>query len=243
MRPPKLDPRSWEGLLNLAAALEAALLLVVGLVLGDLETIAFGVVVTITTCVLLAMPSRLALLLRLAVFLDVEFWMAAGAASNLAHGGGPGSVLSPLSLACVSAAGIVASAASLLRRSSAGGAAPTVVGVAVVIVFLAGLGLSAGGNGTGRSQQSSAARLSIKNARYSTTQLHARASGGVVTIEVQNQDLFWHTFTSPDLGVDERFASRARGTVAIRANRGSYRFFCAIPGHDKIGMHGTLTID
>lgn len=235
------SPFDWGALLTAAAVVEAALLLLIGLVLGDLETLTFGLVVTVTTGLLFVRRNRLALLVRFAVFADVEFWMASGAAANLTHGGGAGAVLPPLALAVTSAVGLLASAVSLASRHRVATRVPRRVAIIAVAVVLVGT-VFATMSHTSAAKTSADLRISIKNAHYSTTTLSARSHGGKVAVQVTNQDLFWHTFTSPGLGIDERFPVKAQRTITITAKPGVYRFYCAIPGHAQIGMKGTLTI-
>jgi plastocyanin len=82
--------------------------------------------------------------------------------------------------------------------------------------------------------------VSATNARYSATTL--TANHGTVTVDFTNNDLFWHTFTVPALGVDIRTPVKGHDQVSFNAAPGSYEFFCAIPGHKQIGMRGTLII-
>ncbi|HEV8164573.1 MAG TPA: plastocyanin/azurin family copper-binding protein, partial [Actinomycetota bacterium] len=60
-----------------------------------------------------------------------------------------------------------------------------------------------------------------RNVRFDPTTLTAQ--GGKVTVAVRNRDLFWHTFT-------------------VDAKPGTYRFYCRIPAHAAVGMHGTLVV-
>jgi plastocyanin len=70
-----------------------------------------------------------------------------------------------------------------------------------------------------------------------------RVEAGEVTIRMENGDLFWHTFTLPDLDVDLSVPVRGERRVTFDAPRGTYEFVCAIPGHTKVGMTGVLIIE
>src|SRR5207248_9880356 len=82
--------------------------------------------------------------------------------------------------------------------------------------------------------------ISATNARFSTTTL--TGDHGTVTVDFINNDLFWHTFTVTDLGVDIRLPVKGNQRASFNAAPGTYEFFCPIPGHKSIGMRGTLIV-
>jgi len=236
-----LSPFDWGALLSAAALVEALLLLLIGLLLSDLETITFGLVVAATTGALFVRRNRLALLIRFAVFADVGYWMATGAASNLTHRSGAGAVIPPLALAVTSAVGLVATIVSLSRHRRVETGGPRALAIGAAVVFVLGASIATVGRAPG-GRAAADISISIKSARYSATTLRARAHGGQVSLKVTNHDLFWHTFTAPGLGIDERFPVGAERVVKITAKPGVYDFYCSIPGHAQIGMKGTLTV-
>jgi uncharacterized cupredoxin-like copper-binding protein len=61
-------------------------------------------------------------------------------------------------------------------------------------------------------------------------------------LDLDNHDLFWHTFTSDELGVDLKVPMSASQQIQFTAGPGVYHFHCTIPGHDLLGMTGTLTV-
>jgi plastocyanin len=63
-----------------------------------------------------------------------------------------------------------------------------------------------------------------------------------VVVQLENHDLFWHTFTIPELDVDMKVPVQATQQVTFQAPAGTYRFLCTIPGHEMLGMEGTLTV-
>src|SRR5437667_238118 len=76
------------------------------------------------------------------------------------------------------------------------------VQVAAVVLFLA-VAAFAAATGSGRSTTAAGDLvISATNARFSTNSL--TADHGTVTVDFINNDLFWHTFTVTDLGVDIR---------------------------------------
>ena len=240
--PERTPGLTWLRLMGFAAVFEAGLLLVTGVTLGDAETLTFGVVVAATTVWFVRKPSRVPVLVRSLVFVDVLFFMAAATVANATTREGVGSVALPLALAVTSAIGLVATAAYLLGRGAARGRSKgpaAVVGAAAAVSVLV-LGVTIAGGDGSQSPMPSDLRLSVHSARFSTTTL--TASAGKVTIYASNNDLFWHTVTIDKLGVDVRIPVKGHRRITFTAPAGTYTFYCAIPGHASIGMKGTLTV-
>lgn len=78
---------------------------------------------------------------------------------------------------------------------------------------------------------------------YDTKQLAARA--GTVTIVMANTSPVEHNVTiaqgSTVLGATPTFTAGTRN-VTLKLKRGTYTFYCSVPGHRQAGMEGTLTI-
>jgi plastocyanin len=68
------------------------------------------------------------------------------------------------------------------------------------------------------------------------------ANGRTVAVVVENADLFWHTFTIEALNIDVRVPVKATRRTTFTARPGEYEFTCAIPGHEAVGMEGTLVV-
>jgi plastocyanin len=234
----------WFWLVQVAATVEAALLLVAGAYLRDAEALTLAFVVLATLGWILLRPGRvIPVLVRALVFADVAVWMVPAAVSNALNQGSLGSIALPATLGTTSVVGLLAAAGFLLTRGSptAGRRISRVVAAAAVLVILAVTGFAAA---TGSVRSTTAAGdlvISATNARYSATTL--TAEHGTLAVDFTNNDLFWHTFTVTALGVDIRLPVKGRQRVSFNAASGTYEFFCAIPGHRGIGMHGTLTIN
>jgi hypothetical protein len=173
---------TWRSLMSAAAIIEAALLLVTGVSLGDSETLAFGVAVAATTAWFIWRSSRVPVLIRSLVFLDVFFFMATATIANLTTHESLGAVALPLTLAVVSGTGLIASAGYLIR-----GVDPGATQRVPALVVIAALGLSAGvvtvtvaGGGASQQAQGADLKLSAHSAKFSTTTLSA--SSGTVAI-------------------------------------------------------------
>ncbi len=234
---------TWRRLMGVAAIVEAALLLVTGVSLGDSETLAFGVVVAATTGWFLWRSGRVPVLIRSLVFLDVLFFMTTATIANLTTHESLGAVALPLALAVTSATGLVATTAYLIRGAAPGATTkgPARVVIWAVVLCAAVVGVTITG-ASGGSQQALGGdlKLSAHSAKFSTTTLSI--SAGQVAIFATNNDLFWHTVTINELGVDVRIPVKGHRRITFTAAPGTYTFYCAIPGHAGIGMKGTLTV-
>lgn len=83
------------------------------------------------------------------------------------------------------------------------------------------------------------ARVVSEGVAFDTSALQVEA--GEVTVELTNRDLFWHTFTIDELGVDLAVPVNGDRQVTFDAPPGTYRFYCRIPGHET-RMAGALTV-
>lgn len=167
------------------------------------------------------------------------YFMLAAALTNIRAGSAMSYVLISSSLAAVALLGLTAATGFLIFRGSA---SPAALGAVLVSSALLLGGLFAWGAATNRAQTAvEGIHLVSENVAFSETDLTARA--GAVTVTLENKDLFWHTFTIEELGVDLRVPIGAKIPVTFQAPAGQYRFICAIPGHPEAGMEGTLTVE
>ncbi|MGB2940653.1 MAG: cupredoxin domain-containing protein [Candidatus Dormiibacterota bacterium] len=203
---------------------------------------AFSAVVLVAGAWVTIRPGRVAVVILGLVFANVLYWMVPGMASNLANHASLTSVLAPMALAAASALGLVASLVWLTRsnRRRAPSRAATVITVAALVVLLSGTAFAAANGSTATPRGSGDLAISAKNAKFSTSTLSAPA--GTVTVDFTNEDLFWHTVTIDQLGVDIRVPVKSQRAATFNAPAGTYSYRCAIPGHESIGMKGTLTV-
>ncbi len=226
---------SWRRLIQVSAVANLVLLLGVAAALGDAEAALIGVGFAIGLTLLNlrhGLPSRLLLLL---LFIDVLAWMLLGAITNIANGGSLIAIAVPAALTSTSTVGLVATLAGW--RQARGGTGPLmalgVAGSLFAVALLAGLFTSSGANATAD------VRVRSENVLFSPTALEAQS--GQVTVELSNGDLFWHTFTIDELGVDLAVPVSGSRQATFDAPPGTYRFYCRIPGHET-RMVGTLTV-
>lgn len=255
---------SWRGVLRAAAIGELLLLLLTIVTLRDLLAGALAVILLvglamvllrgklfgflfgmIARVILWRIPEeRVGALLLGFLFADIGFYTLTGALTNMWNGIYGAAVLLPASLAVFSVIGFVAAVMVLVKPKAC--AVPNRATVDfVVAMFLAwsvvmGIGLLGGSRATRAPLPPTALTLTTENMAYSKTNLTGRP--GQVTIGVENQDLFWHTFTIEALGVDIKVPMQATQQITFQAEPGVYTFHCTIPGHEILGMTGTLTV-
>ena len=243
---------SWRTLLRVAAGGQAVGLAVAAVVLGDAEAGAIAAVTLGGAFLQRFRPTAGAVVLGL-LFADTAFFMAAATVSNLLDRAAPGSTIGPAILAATALAGLLAAATTVgLRGRTASAsrgamAAALVVLLALAVVAVMSLASSRGAAGGANDvlrrpepgPEPVRLRLEISGARYSVDAL--TASRGTVTISVTNHDLFWHTFTIGELGVDLRVPVGDEKSVTFSAAPGEYTYICGVPGHASF-MRGVLTV-
>jgi plastocyanin len=249
---------SWGTLLRVAAGAQSLGLGVAAVMLGDAEAGAIAVA-TIVMLVLQRFRGRTGAVLLGLLFADTAFFTGAAALSNLLDRATPQATIGPAALAAIALAGVAASIASVWqgRRAVSPGRSTTtmafLITAAFAIIAIASVVSTRGAAGGGDALPSQAPlpqagphpaaasiqRLEIKGARYSTDAL--TATSGTVTVAVTNHDLFWHTFTIGELGVDLRVPVGDEKSVTFTAAPGMYTYVCAVPGHASF-MHGVLTV-
>ena len=83
--------------------------------------------------------------------------------------------------------------------------------------------------------------LSVTSTEFAFSPSSLSAAAGTVTVTVTNAGQLAHTFTIDGL-VNVEVAPGETRTVSFNAPAGSYRFYCAVSGHDGAGMAGTLVV-
>jgi plastocyanin len=229
-------------LVQIAGVIETGLLFAAGAYLRDAEALTLAFVVLLTMGWIFFRPGRIIpVVVRSLVFADVAIWMVPAAITNAANHSSLGSILLPGTLGTTAIVGLVAAAGFLISRGNQAAGRRAARGVAALAVaVILGLAGVAAATASNTALSGKAIVISATNARFSATTL--TADHGTVTVDFTNNDLFWHTFTVPALGVDIRTPVKGHGQVSFNAPPGSYEFFCGIPGHKQIGMKGTLII-
>lgn len=254
---------SWRDVLRVSAIAELLVLLLTVVTLRDLLATALAVILMvglsmlllrgklfgfvfemIARVLMLRLPEEIAGALILGfLFADIGFYTLTGTAANLWNGASGAAIVLPGSLAAFAVSGFVAAAMCVFRRSRSTEPNPTavnfVLGVFMVTIIVLGIGLLRG-QSVARAAPPSDVKLVVENMSYSGTAINAHP--GSVTVSLENHDLFWHTFTIEQLDVDLKVPMQAREQVRFDATPGVYTFHCTIPGHEMLGMSGTLTV-
>lgn len=254
---------TWQGVLRAATISALGLLLIIRTALHDVLAAGLALILLVGLTLFLLrgkwvgfvfqliarviqwrLPEeRLGALVLGLLFADIGFYTVTSTITNLWNHAYGSATLLPASLATVSVLGFVSAWMCVLQpRASVTPNHRTinfVGGVLLVAGIVFGVGLF-GGTDTAPLLPPSDVRVAVENMAFSNTAL--RAHHGHVVVEMQNHDLFWHTFTIEPLGVDLKVPIQATQQVAFEAPAGVYTFHCTIPGHELLGMTGTLTV-
>ncbi len=230
---------TWRRLLFIAGTLATVTIGAVSAVLGDLEGGAVMLGLALATWLTRVRRGTLgAIGVALAGAITFYFMLTA-AMTNIREGSAMSSVLVSSVLAAVSLLALIAAVGFLANQASGSTTGPR-LGVGASVLLLGGLviwgaSISRVDVGVGDIV------LVSENMAFSETEL--RVDPGEVVVTMENEDLFWHTFTVEELGVDLRVPVGAELGVSFDAPPGEYQFVCAIPGHVEAGMVGTLTVE
>jgi len=240
----------WRQALRVLTLLLIAGLIIVIVLIHDKDVVALTV---ITFLLLLFLPSKRAWVgvtgLTL-LFADVLFFTGAAALSNIRHHETLATVAPPAAFAALCVAGLIAGLFGLVRYTSSakgGGTIPLLI--VAVLVFGGALASSAAAGTDGGAAKKSDIHLLAKNTKFSPKKLQFTAGGdklqltaGNVSVFVTNKDFWWHTFTIDKLHVNLRIPEGGHRRVTFKASPGTYKFYCAVPGHTQAGMKGTLVV-
>ncbi len=85
-------------------------------------------------------------------------------------------------------------------------------------------------------------RVDLAEYSFSPSQISLEA-GQTVTLALTNTGAIRHTFTVPDLNIDESLAAGESKNVTVTAKKsGTFQLLCTIPGHKELGMHGQVQV-
>ena len=236
-------PFTWRKLLHIAAVGDLIVLVAMGVAFRDRLPLGLAVVIALGWGLLNVRSGWPGAVVLGLIFADTTLWTFTAALANAVRGEEFIRLVLPALLAAISGAGMVAAVAGLVWRKDpeAGRRAARYVGLGAVAFFV--LAVAAGliaGRGATRIDPPAGLVLRTENMGFSTTELVT--DSGQVTVVVDNQDLWWHTFTIDELGVNLNVPSSGKREITFTASPGTYVFYCAIPGHRDSGMHGTLVV-
>lgn len=230
---------TWRRLVFLAGVLATVAMGAVALLIGDIEGGVVAVGFAVATWLTRVRRGTLGAIGMALVSAITLYFMLTAAVTNIRAGSAMSSVLVSAGLAAVALLGLVAALGFLTRRSSPSTTAPWAGVISSTLVLI---GLVVWGASTARAEtEAGDIHLVAKNVAFAETEIATTA--GEVTVTLENKDLFWHTFTIEELGVDLRVPVGAELPITFEAPPGEYEFICAIPGHTEAGMRGTLTVE
>jgi plastocyanin len=236
-------PFHWLSLLALAGLANLSVLLFMGFVQRDTLALALATLTIAGLALSRFRGGLLGVILLGLLFADIAIWTVSGAVDNFMHREQGLALLLPSFLGVISLVGLVSATAVLInwRRRHLGSGLAVMVGSAgltlLLVVTLASLVLE--GPGVPKARGGSI-ELGSKSMLYTSSELTSNA--GEIVVTLTNNDLWWHTFTIDELDVDLHVPMGAEREITFNAPPGEYRFYCGIPGHEAIGMHGILTV-
>ena len=126
-------------------------------------------------------------------------------------------------------------ATSVERRSVVGATA-----VVAVLLLLSGVLHVVSLETVGEEEKAGAIAVGMKDTQFHPTEVMVQV-GQPATLVVKNDDVMVHTFTVPELGINEVIIAGSEKLIAIAAaNPGSFAYVCEIFGHEA--MKGTLVV-
>lgn len=231
---------TWRRLVVIAAVANAILLAIAALSRLDREAAAIAFLAAGVATFVHLRPRRPALLIAFLLFANVAFWMVTASISNLGTREALGVILIPLALAVTSVAGLIAALSSFVTPSSTTTRRwPAGLAGLAVAAFVLIAGVAAARSNAEQAQQPGDIALRMHNTAYSTTSINAGSGSDLYII---NDDLFWHTVTIDNLGIDLKVPVGSHRRIRLDAPAGTYTFYCRIPGHAQAGMKGTVTL-
>ena len=82
-----------------------------------------------------------------------------------------------------------------------------------------------------------------KAMRFGQTELRVKA-GQEITIQLENYDMYAHSFDIDELGLNVEMPANDRVTTLFTVpESGIYTIYCAVPGHAEAGMIATLVVE
>jgi plastocyanin len=234
----------WRSLLDLAALANLAVLLFMGLAQSDTLALVLGTITIVGLALTRIRNGLLGVIILGLLFADIAGWTVSGAANNFLHREQGLALLLPSFLGVISLTGLAAVAGLLIswRKKQTGSGFAVLVGSAgLTLLFVVTLASLLVRGPVLQDTRGTALVLDSKSMLYSSSEL--TASEGDITLTLANDDLWWHTFTIDELDVDLHVPMGAERSVNFSAPAGEYRFYCGIPGHEAIGMHGILTVN
>lgn len=225
----------------IAGAATAALTFGLGVGLRDRDALLLTLGLGIAVAMSIRWP-RLGALALAVLLLDVTVWMGLALWSHVGRDDPVASMVVSGLLTYSSVVGLVALVVQFRRgeERAHAGRRPFLAAALGLAWGVAATGVVAAAPSMVELPEAGEGRLviSIRNSKFSTDRL--RSDPGWVTVVVANPDLFWHTFTVPDLDFDIALPVGTVREASLRLDPGEYEYLCRVPGHSR--MVGVLVV-
>jgi plastocyanin len=121
-----------------------------------------------------------------------------------------------------------------------------VAAVAVTAAAVAGTAASQAANGaTPKRPAATTKTLSASKSKIAFNVKTIRVKHGKVTLKMSNPSGIQHAIAVEGHGVDKDGKTVGKGgtsTVTVSVKKGTYTFYCPVPGHKAAGMKGKLIV-
>jgi hypothetical protein len=207
-----LPARDWAWLVRWTAAVLCVAVAAVGLRSGDTETLVIAGLLLVANALLRFGRGVLGTIAVGLLAADIAFWLTPALVTNLVNGVGAHGVVVPAVLAALALVLLVACAGALRRRRAP---APTTGPAVAVLAGVALVGVASGLAlfGDDEGPQPGDVRVDLEDTAFVPDEVAVDA--GPTAFFVQNEDLFWHTFTIEGTDVDVRLASRGSRRIEV----------------------------
>ena len=119
--------------------------------------------------------------------------------------------------------------------------------VIVCVLFFFGMlaAVEIFGKGSGEAE-AAAQKVSVTEVEYKITLPKTTLAPGEYTFDVDNKGQLPHNLTITGPGVSKEatqdISAGSNGSVTVKLERGTYDFYCSIPGHKAQGMEQKVTV-
>jgi plastocyanin len=238
----RLTPFNWRRMMDLAVFGNVIILLMMAIGSGVTFALGLAAIYLIGWGLTRFRSGWVGMVIVGLLSIDIAAWTLSGAVSNFLSGEKISALIQPAYLGVISLAGFTAAVASWITRKDpnrgAEAAAMSSQGTLAILLLIAIAGMMVG-QGTARATQPTDLAIKTENMAFSQKELFSDSEQ--VTLHLSNNDLWWHTFTIDELGVNLVVPMGAEREITFSAEPGEYQYYCNIPGHEG-AMHGTLII-
>jgi plastocyanin len=112
--------------------------------------------------------------------------------------------------------------------------------IAGAVVAAIGIGGVAAASAPARAAKTHRLSASKSQLKFNVTRIRAKA--GRVTLRMSNPSRFPHAIAIKGKGKGRTVGKGGTSTLTRRLKKGTYTFYCPVPGHEAAGMRGKLIV-